>query len=256
MIFTQEKVREVLTELAEPSYAEFSGGLLEKKQKGDAEKKSPSGAEKANMLGVRLPKLRGVAKQIVKADGIAWLEAAEFEKTEKPYMEEILLYGMVIGSAKEKVEVLFPYIRKYVGWIDNWSLCDSFCCGLKQTRKQMPEMWEFLQPYLKSDKEFELRFAVVMLMNFYIGPEYIDRLLMIFDGIHHEGYYVKMAVAWALSMCLVKEWEKSYAYMCSGENHLDKFTYLKTIQKCRESYQLTKEQKELLAELKKKRDLQ
>ena len=115
-------------------------------------------------------------------------------------------------------------------------------------------MWEFLQSYLCSDKEFDLRFGVVMLMDFYVTPEYIDRLLEIYDGIHHEGYYVKMAVAWALSVCLVKQWEKSFAYMKSPENHLDEFTYTKTVQKCRESFRLTEEQKELLRELKNRRE--
>lgn len=93
----------------------------------------------------------------------------------------------------------------------------------------------------------------VMLMDFYVVPDYIDELLSTFDGIHYEGYYVKMAIAWALSVCLVKQWEKSFAYMCSPDNHLDEFTYVKTVQKCRESFRLTKEQKELLTKEKEKR---
>ncbi len=161
-----------------------------------------------------------------------------------------MLYGMVIGCMKEKPEALFPYIERYVARIDNWSLCDSFCAGLKQTKKQPELMWDFLQPYLQSDKEFDLRFGVVMLMDFYVTPEYIEKLLRIFDSIHHEGYYVKMAVAWALSVCLVKQWDKSFAYMSSPENHLDEFTYSKTVQKCRESFRLTMEQKESLTALK------
>ena len=164
-----------------------------------------------------------------------------------------MLYGMVIGCMKEKLEVLFPYIERYVARIDNWSLCDSFCAGLKQTKKQPERMWDFLQPYLRSDKEFDLRFGVVMLMDFYVTSEYIEELLQIFDNIHHEGYYVKMAVAWALSVCLVKQWDKSFAYMASPDNHLDEFTYSKTVQKCRESFRLTEGQKENLSALKKRR---
>lgn len=270
MEYTREKVRELLMDMAEPDYAKFSGSLL---------------GREAVMLGVRLPKIRELAKKIAKAEGREYLEgmlsdtdavnnSGEADRKDKKnqvggespgeraggnaadgilYMEELMLYGMVIGCMKEKLEVLFPYIRRYVARIDNWSLCDSFCTGLKQTKKQPELMWDFLQPYLRSDKEFDLRFGVVMLMDFYVTPEYIDRLLEIFDGIRHEGYYVKMAVAWALSVCLVKEWEKSFAYMGSPENHLDEFTYAKTVQKCRESFRLTKEQKVSLTERKEKR---
>lgn len=252
MEYTKERVRELLISMAEPEYAKFSGSLL---------------GREAVMLGVRLPKIRELAKRIAKADDREYLDKAlsdinekgaeineaEDFKEEIQYMEELMLYGMTIGCMKEKLEVLFPYIERYVARIDNWSLCDSFCAGLKQTKKQPELMWDFLQPYLCSDKEFDLRFGVVMLMDFYVTPEYIDELLKIYDRIHHEGYYVKMAVAWALSACLVKQWEKSFAYMSSPENHLDDFTFTKTVQKCRESYRLTKEQKEMLAELKEKR---
>ncbi len=238
MEYTKERVQECLENMAEPDYATFSGGLLGKE---------------ALLYGVRLPKLRQLAKEVAKTDGMEYLKCTDFE-TENVYMEEIMLYGMVIGHRKEKLEELFPYIRKYVSWIDNWSLCDSFCCGLKQTKKQMREMWEFLQPYLKSEEEFEIRFGVVMLMDYYVRPEYIDEILKIADSIRHQGYYVKMGIAWLLSVCLVKEWDKSFAYMSSADNHLDDITYAKTVQKCRESYRLTKEQKESLTELKKERE--
>lgn len=249
MEYTKEKVRELLIELAEPEYAKFSGSLL---------------GREAVMLGVRLPKIRELAKKVAKADGKEYLDSTlpaekadagmeESRAADIQYMEELMLYGMVIGCMKGKLEERLPYIERYVARIDNWSLCDSFCAGLKQTKKQPELMWDFLQPYLCSDKEFDLRFGVVMLMDFYVTPEYIDELLRIFDGIHHEGYYVKMAVAWALSVCLIKQWEKSFAYMSSPENHLDDFTYAKTVQKCRESYRLTEEQKEMLTALKERR---
>lgn len=242
MEYTKEKVRETLEKMAEPEYAVFAASLL---------------GREAKVLGVRLPKLRELAKKIAKADGLQYLEETLCDsgrKTETPseevrYMEEIMLYGMVIGCMKEKLEVLFPYIKRYVEEIDNWSLCDSFCSSLKQTKKEPERMWEFLQPYLRSDEEFELRFGIVMLMDYYVMPQYIDRLLEIFDSIYHEGYYVKMAVAWALSVCLVKEWDKSLAYMESTENHLDDFTYKKAVQKSLESFRLTKEQKDRLREL-------
>lgn len=248
MEYTKDEIRKILVEMAEPDYAKFSGALL---------------GREAVMLGVRLPKLRELAKKIAKTEGREYLKHTlpsgekKIKETEpaaeEMYMEELMLYGMVIGCMKEKLEELFSYIERYVARIDNWSLCDSFCAGLKQTKKQPELMWDFLQPYLRSDKEFDLRFGVVMLMDFYVTPEYIEKLLCIFDSIQHEGYYVKMAVAWALSVCLVKQWEESFAYMASPENHLDGFTYSKTVQKCRESFRLTGQQKDSLTALKEKR---
>lgn len=228
MEYTREKIRTLLEEMAEPEYAKFSASLL---------------GREAVVLGVRLPKLRVFAKKVAQTDGMEYLERATEDARS---MEELMLYGMVVGCMKEGLETLFPYIERYVAQIDNWSLCDSFCSGLKQTKREPELMWNFLQPYLRSEREFDVRFGVVMLMDYYVMPECIDELLRIFDEISHEGYYVKMAVAWALSVCLAKEWEKSFAYMRSPGNRLDEFTFRKTVQKCRESFRLTKEQKESL----------
>lgn len=251
--YTKEKVLNLLTEMSEENFKVFSERLMGKEVK---------------MLGVRLPLLRKLSKQIAKEDGQTYLEETEFvhkmtdlkstegktfANADNPYMEEIMLYGMVIGQMKEPIEILFPYIERYVALIDNWSTCDSFCSGLKQTKQQMGEMWDYLQSYLCSNKEYHIRFAVVMFINYYISEEYIDKLLKTFDEIHHEGYYVKMAVAWALSICLMKYWDKTIAYMESEDNHLDDFTYIKALQKGRESLCLTAEQKQYLKELKGKR---
>jgi len=70
-------------------------------------------------------RIKGIKNEVYKRRG-----------TEALYMEEILLYGMVIGNMKTELENLFPYIERYVSLITNWSLCDSFCCSLKQTKKQ------------------------------------------------------------------------------------------------------------------------
>ena len=237
MVYTTDKVLELLVSMSEGKFRAFSAGLMGKEVK---------------MLGVRLPKLRKLSKQIAKEDSFLYLDETEIIAGQS-YMEEIMLYGMVISQIKTNIEVLFPYIDKYVAQIDNWSTCDSFCSGLKQTKQQMGEMWDYLQSYLCSNKEYHIRFAVVMFINYYISEEYIDKLLKTFDEIHHEGYYVKMAVAWALAISLVKYWDKTIAYMESEDNHLDDFTYIKALQKGRESLCLTAEQKQYLKELKGKR---
>jgi len=110
-------------------------------------------------------------------------------------------------------------------------------------------MWDFIQKYIESDKEFEIRFGIVMLLDYYIDEEYLEKDFGIFDSIISKDYYVQMAVAWALSICLIKFYDKTIKYLKTS--NLDKFTYNKALQKAIESYRINKSQKEYLKSLKK-----
>ena len=206
-------IREQLFVLAEEEYRIFTSRLL-------------PGTK--NILGVRLPVLRKIAKEIAKEDWRNFLK----DRTNE-YFEETMLQGMVIGYGKASIEEILGYVTDFVPKIDNWSVCDSFCNGLKITKKNKEKVWEFLKPYFSSDKEFHVRFGVVMLLHYYIDDEYIDRVLDTLDKIKHEGYYAKMAVAWAVSACYIKMPEPTLAFL--RNNHLDNFTYNKSLQKITES---------------------
>lgn len=198
-----------------------------------------------NVLGVRLPALRKIAKEIAKSDWRTYLETTESE-----YFEDVMLQGMVLGYVKADIEEILSYITAFVPKIDNWSVCDSFCIGLKFTKVNQERVWEYLQPYLSSKKEYEIRFGVVMLLNYYIDDAYIDKVLQSLDRIKHEGYYVKMAVAWAISICYVKLPELTMSYL--NKNTLDDFTYNKALQKITESYRVDMETKEQIRSMKRK----
>ena len=163
-----------------------------------------------------------------------------------------MLQGMIIGLSKEKdFEVIKKYIEDFVPKIDNWAICDVFCAGLKITKKYKEDMWDFIQTYLKSKNEFYLRFAIVMILDFYIEEEYLERNFEIFNNVRSDKYYVQMAIAWAISICLIKYYDKTIKYLKSKECKLDNFTYNKLLQKARESYRISKEQKEELQKMKK-----
>lgn len=196
-----------------------------------------------NIIGVRLPLLRQLAKEIAKGD---WRNFLSNSKEE--YYEEILINGLVIAYAKCDVEERLNYIESFVPKIDDWAICDSFCNTLKFVNKNKEIMWEFIQSYLKSYNEFEIRFAVVIILNYYITEDYIDLVLKTLDNIKHDGYYVKMAVAWAISMCFIKFEEKTIAYL--KDNSLDDFTYNKSLQKICESLRIDKNTKELIKSMK------
>jgi 3-methyladenine DNA glycosylase AlkD len=225
------KIREQLFELAEDEYKKFSSSLL-------------PGID--NLLGVRLPALRKIAKQIVKKDWRSYLKNAD-----EIYFEEIMLQGMVLGYVNEDdIEDVLGYIVDFVPKINNWSVCDSFCVGLKMTNKNKERIWDFLQPYLSSDKEFEVRFGIVMLIDFYIDDDYIRLVLKQLDSITHDGYYVKMAVAWAISICYIKFEELTLDYL--KNNNLNDFTYNKSLQKICESLKVDKNNKAFIRGMKRK----
>lgn len=198
-----------------------------------------------NILGVRVPKLRVLAKTIAKQDWCLFLE-----KGSEQYYEEILLKGMVIGYAKMDVEEKMQYIESFVPKIDNWAVCDSFCSGLKFTTKHRERVWDFIMPYFQSKKEFEVRFAVVMLLNYFVEEKFIEIVLRLFNDIKHDGYYVKMAVAWAVSICFIKFPEKTMKFL--QENELDDITYNKALQKITESFRVDQETKTVIRQMKRK----
>lgn len=198
-----------------------------------------------NILGVRLPDLRKLAKELVKGDWRTYLATAQDD-----YYEEVMLQGMVIGYIKTDIEDALQYVSDFVPKINNWAVCDSFCSGLKFTKIHMDRVWDFLLPYLQTDDEYQMRFAIVMMLNYYIEEEYIDRVLAMLDDVKHNGYYVKMAVAWALSICFVKYPEKTLAYLKHSSQ--DDFTYNKALQKITESYRVDNQTKSMIRIMKRK----
>lgn len=229
----ENTIKKQLRALAEPDYQKFSAALIPNID---------------NVLGVRLPELRKLAKTLVKRDWRRYLDEADSE-----FFEEVMLQGMVIGCIRADVEEILRRVAEFVPKIDNWSVCDSFCSGLKFTRDHKETVWEFLQPYLHAEREYEIRFGVVMLLNFFIEEAYIGRILVLLDQISHEGYYVKMAVSWALSICYVKLPEPTMAYLSSPSISLDNFTFNKALQKITESYRVDPAAKAIIRSMKRKK---
>ncbi|AAO35972.1 DNA alkylation repair protein [Clostridium tetani] len=225
-----KKIREEIFELIDEDYKKFSSSLLPNID---------------NILGVRLPELRKLAKKVAKDDWRKFIDTADNQ-----YFEQIMLQGMVLGYIKTNIEEILLYVAEFIPKIDNWSVCDSFCGGLKFTNNNMEQVWNFIQPFLSSKKEYEVRFAVVMLLDFYINDEYIDKVLKLLDNVNHPGYYAKMAVAWAVSICYIKFPEKTMDYL--KNNNLDYFTYNKSLQKICESLRVDKETKKIIKAMRRK----
>ncbi|ETA79045.1 DNA alkylation repair protein [Youngiibacter fragilis] len=224
------EIRNSLLESAEERYREFTSKLL---------------PGTGNILGVRLPKLRKIAKEIAKSDWRPYVESEGML-----YYEETMLQGMVIGYADAVSAEKLELSRSFIPRIDNWGVCDSFCSGLKFTAKNPSHVWDFIQPYAASSDEFESRFASVMMLNYYITEEYIDRVLTAAARPASEGYYATAAAAWTLSVCYVRFPEKTFSVLY--DEGIDETLRRMAIRKIIESRQVTEPDKELVRKLRKR----
>ena len=147
-------------------------------------------------------------------------------------------------STEQRMQALDMFVPK----IHNWAVCDSCCMGYKFMEKEQEVWFSYLRKYRNSSREFEVRFFIVSLLAHYINEAYIEQVLEILNHTSHEGYYVKMAVAWAVSVCYVKFPIQTKRLLMANE--MDDFTHNKAIQKIRESYRVSREEKEELNRLK------
>lgn len=221
-------LREQLQEMAEPKYRKFTMPLMPGTQ---------------NVLGIRIPHLRRIAREIACGDWREYLCTAE-----EYYFEERMLQGFVIGYAKCAPAEKFEYVARFVPKIDNWAVCDCFCWRLKAPERA--PMWEFIQPYFNSPRDFDIRFAVVMALGNFVDEEHLDPLIERLDAIRHEAYYVRMGVAWALSVCYVKFPERTMEYL--RRSTLDDWTYNKALQKIVESYRVAVDDKTRIRQMKRR----
>ncbi|WP_075721254.1 DNA alkylation repair protein [Roseburia sp. 499] len=228
--YDNEWIKQQLEQLREPEYQAFTSKLL-------------PGVE--HILGVRLPELRKLAKKLAKDNWKEYLEEASDDS-----MEEIMLQGMTLGYARGEVQEKELFLRKFIPKIDNWSVCDSCCATIKLAKEEPEEMWNFLQEYLQSEQEFEVRFALVQLLDYYVNSTYIGKVLQQIDRIQNKAYYVQMAQAWAVSICYRDFPKETEPFL--KQNHLDDFTHNKALQKIVESLKVSKEEKEYIRSLKRK----
>lgn len=223
-----DEIRAALFSEADEKYRKFNEGLI---------------PGVSTTIGVRTPVIKSYAKEIAKRDFESYLASCHCD-----YQEEKILKGLVIAYGKMTAERRLELIRGFVPLIDNWAVCDIFCGALKEADKEQAIYFDLISGYLESQNEYDIRFAAVMLLGHFINEQYIDRTLDIYRKIDHDSYYVKMAVAWGLSVCYVKFPQKTLALI--KKQCLDPFTQNKAIQKCRESFRVTKEDKEMLNEYK------
>lgn len=223
------QIRAELEKRADEKYRKFSAGLL-------------PGVN--SILGVRLPELRKMAKQLARSD---WRE--NLRQLSDDTFEEIMLQGIMIGCVSCPAEERLELIREFVPKIDNWSVCDSFCTGLKFVKSEKERVFSFLQPFFVSEKEFEQRFAAVILLDYYIDETWLSRTVKALEQINAKQYYAKMAVAWAMAECYLHFPDEVIPVL--RQNRLDPEVRQKTLQKIIESRTISQDTREEIRAMKK-----
>ena len=172
------------------------------------------------ILGLHLPEMKQVAKTLAKqADVLEILHAFEQEYQANRFSltyEETLVWGLTINALKCTPDERLNLLQKYIPVLDNWAVCDSFCCNAKWALKIPPqELWAFLLPCYHSDKEFEVRFAIVMSMCYLLKEEWLPIVFHQLETLDlskvqseytslPSPYYVRMGMAWLLATALAK----------------------------------------------------
>ena len=196
--------------------------------------------KKESIIGVRTPALRKLAKQYAGKDGID-----EF-MTALPhlYFDEDQLHAFLISEEKnmeeciKKLEVFLPYIN-------NWATCDQL--SPKVFKKNKAQLLQCIKKWMASDRTFTVRFAIGMLMQYFLDGEFKEEYPQMVAAVRSEEYYVNMMVAWYFATALAKQYEAVLPYF--EEKRLQPWTHNKTIQKAVESYRFTEVQKAYLRTL-------
>ena len=226
-LWTKESLQAELFALQDLQYQKFHSSLL-------------PGVE--NIIGVRMPLLRKLAKEILRGDWRSYLDSSVAEPN--TYYEDNILQALLIGTSKISLQERHTYIKAFVPKINNWAVCDLFCSTLNEVQRYPQEYWQMLMPYFNSTNAYDLRFASVMLLNHFTSDEFAEEALKLLEAIKHEDYYVTMGVAWAISIFYIKQPKLTLSLL--KQNNLDNFTHNKAIQKIRESFRVSNEEKEML----------
>lgn len=232
MSFTEKDYQEILGKfaaLSDPKYKAFNESLI-------------PGTQTA--YGVRTPYIRDMAKTVVREGPRGFLSLSRSGS-----FEEIMLRGMVIASMKAELSERLALIEGFLPLVNNWAVCDAFCSSFRLKKpEERAGMWDFLTPLFQSPQEFTARFAAVMFLDHFVTEDYIDRGLELLEAMPQEAYYARMATAWAISVCFIKFPERTLPLL--QKRSLSQFTQNKSIQKIRESYRVSREDKDMLLQYK------
>lgn len=195
------------------------------------------------VLGVRVPDMRRLAKAVAKEATADDTRKLLDEKSN--IFEYIFTVGLIISYAKLDDAAAITLTQKWLGQVDSWAQIDSVA---DKNRRYMHTAWrKFVLECLESRQEFSVRFGVIVLMTNYLDEAHIDEVLDKLRAVKHDGYYVKMALAWTYATAAINFFDKVMNELASGT--IDPWTTKKSYQKMRESRRFTEEQRKIIDQM-------
>lgn len=197
--------------------------------------------DKALVIGVRMPALRALAKGLKGTELAADFMAALPHK----YYEENNLHAALIGHIRD-FDACMAAVERFLPYVDNWATCDMM--NPKALAKDKAALLERIRLWLQSGHTYTVRFGMEMLMNHFLEEDFREEYPALVASVRSEEYYVRMMQAWYFATALAKQYEAAVTYL--EQRRLGAWVHNKTIQKARESFRVSQEQKEYLKSLK------
>jgi len=197
---------------------------------------------KLKVLAIKLPKIKEIAKEILKGNYLSFLDIMPDNS-----FEELTISGYLISEIKD-FKVQEKYLKKYALKCDNWSNCDTLSFKIKNNEENYLKL---SKKFIKSASPFVRRVGIDILFALLKTDQYLNDIYNILDSFENETeYYVNMVNAWLLCELVIKHRNQTIEYL--KNNHLNNFTINKGIQKCCDSFRITVEDKEMLKKYKRK----
>lgn len=196
--------------------------------------------EEDRIIGVRVPKLRIIAKSFAEnAASVSFLDALPHH-----YYEEYLIHGFLIERIKD-FDICVARLDDFLPFVDNWAVCD--CTSPKVLGGHKDKLVSVIMKWIHSDKTYVVRYAIKLLMQHYLDDAFDEKYLGLVAGLKSEEYYVKMMQAFYFATALAKQYDSAIGYIEKG---LDPAVRKMAVRKARESFRISDERKKYLSTLK------
>ena len=222
-------VREKLFQLQDSEYKTFHSALM------------PT-VDKEKIIGVRVPELRKLAKDLYKC-GIG---EQFIENLPHKYYEEDNLHAFIVEQIKD-FDICLAEAERFLPFVDNWATCDMF--SPKVFALNTDVIFSKSIEWINSDKTYVIRYGIGMLMRYFLDDKFSADILKIVSGIKSDEYYVNMMIAWFFATALAKQYSDTVVYL--EKELLPLWIHNKTIQKAIESNRISDETKKYIRTLKK-----
>lgn len=232
------KIQQHLWDLQDIEYKNFHSRLI------------PSVAP-SNIIGVRTPVLRGYARELLRSGkkdaGVQAEIDAFLADLPHQYYDENNLHAFLIEGIKD-YETCLDAVNRFLPHVDNWATCDMM--SPKVFARHPDELETVITAWLASGETYTIRYAIGMLMRYYLDERFEVRYLDQAAERCCEEYYINMMVAWYYATALAKQYEQTLPYLES--RRLPLWTHNKAIQKAVESNRIPAERKAYLRTLKRR----